>query len=113
MPSIGAYDHVAALEAPGAPVPDGHGGFTEAWTPLDPATWFCAIEPATQRSLEELGAGTAVLSQATHIVRGWYHPGLTTQARLKVDGRILNVIYVTNRGERGIESQLVCAEVVI
>lgn len=112
MASIGAYDQLVTLEAPaGLPTPDGRGGYTVDWQPLEPAAWYCAIEPATQRSLEELGAGT-VLAQATHIVRGWYHPGLTTQARLLLNGRILNVVYVTNRNERGIESQLVCAEVV-
>jgi head-tail adaptor len=110
--SIGDYRNYVLLDGPGDPptVPDGFGGYTENWTPLDPPDWYCAIEPASARSLEDLGAGT-VLSQASHIVKGRYHAGITTATRIHHDGRILNVVYVTNRDERRIESDLVCAEV--
>jgi SPP1 family predicted phage head-tail adaptor len=111
MPAIGTFRHVVTLDAPGDPVPDPDGGYTEAYAPLTPPTWDCAIEQASTRSLESLGAGS-VIAQATHLVRGPYHAGITTQTRITFQGRILNVLYVANRDERGIETDLVCAEVV-
>lgn len=108
---IGQYRHVVALDAPGTPIPDGDGGYTEGWSPLDPPVWDCAITAATARDLETLGAGT-VLAQASHVVRGRYHGGITTETRLTFEGRTLNVIYVANRDERSIETHLICAEVV-
>jgi head-tail adaptor len=108
---VGRYRHVVRLESPGDPVPDGDGGYTESWAPLNPATWACMIRPANARDLETIGAGT-VLSQATHVVEGRYHAGITTETRLIRDGRVLNVIYVGNRAERGITTDLICAEVI-
>jgi head-tail adaptor len=109
MSTLGGRRHLVTVEAPSAPVPDGYGGYTETWQPLDPPTWDCSIEPATARTLEELGAGT-VISQASHIVKGNYHAGLTTKARIVFEGRILNIVKVTNPEERDRESHLVCAE---
>jgi len=111
MPAIGQYRHLVSLDAPGDPVPDPDGGFTESYAPLDPATWDCAIQQASVRSLESIGAGS-VVAQATHLVRGRYHPGITTQTRITFHGRVLNVLYVANRDERNLETDCVCAEVV-
>ena len=110
MPAVGQYRHLVTLENPGNPVPDGDGGYTEAWTPLDPASWDCAIQAATARALENLAAGT-VIAQASHIVTGRYHPGITIETRLTFNGRRMNVIYVANRDERGIDTVLLCSEV--
>lgn len=108
---IGSYRHRVTVEGPGDPVPDGDGGYTEGYGPLDPGTWDCSIAPATTKDLEQVAGGT-VISQATHIVKGRYHRGLTTRARLVFKGRVLNVVHVANREERDIESILICAEVV-
>jgi head-tail adaptor len=109
--AIGSFRHRVSLAAPGPPIPDGDGGYTEGWAPLDPATWDCSIAPATARDLETIGGGT-VLAQATHTVRGRFHPGITTETRLTFDGRTLNVVALANRDERRIELDLICAEVI-
>ena len=111
MAATGQYRHLVTLEEPGPVVPDADGGYTEGTQELDPAVWACSIQPATAKDLEAIGAGT-VLAQATHIVKGRYHPGITTQAWLSFKGRRLNVVFVANRDERSIESTLACSEVV-
>jgi head-tail adaptor len=112
MTAIGQYRHVVTLEEPSTFVLDGQGGWTDTWTALDPATWDCSIQAASTRDLESIGAGT-VIAQATHLVKGRYHAGITTQTRLTFNGRTLNVVYLTNRDERDLETILVCAEVVV
>jgi head-tail adaptor len=111
MPALGQYRHRVALAAPGEPVPDPDGGYAETFTPLDPPEWDCSIQQASARTLEALGAGSLV-AQATHLVRGRYHPGITTQTRITFGARALNVLYVANRDERNIETDLVCSELV-
>lgn len=111
MPAIGEYRNVVTLANPGDPIPDPDGGWIASWAPLDPPDWDCSIQPATVRALESITAGT-VLAQATHIIRGRHHPGITTETRVTFEGRTLNVVYVTNRDERDLETDLVCAEVV-
>lgn len=108
---IGARRHLVTLENPGTPVPDGDGGFTQPWVALNPPTLWVSIEPATAKDLERVAAGT-VLSTASHIVKGLYHPGVTTQTRLLFNGRIFNVTGVSNTEERNIELVLMCVEVV-
>ena len=111
MAAIGTHRHRVTLDEPGDPIPDGDGGYTETYTPLDPAAWDCSIEQAAARTLENIGAGSLV-AQATHVVRGRYHAGITTRTRVTFHGRILNVLYTANVDERDIETALVCAEVV-
>jgi head-tail adaptor len=112
MSAIGQARHVVTLENPGDPAPDGDGGYTETFAPLDPASWDCAITPASQRlrTLETLASAT-VLAQATHVLTGRYHPGITIETRLTFNGRRFNVINVANVEERGIETQLLAVEV--
>ena len=119
--AIGQYRHRVTLEAPGDPVPDGEGGWTEGWAPLTPATWDCSIQAASQRDLESIGAGT-VLAQATHLLKGRFHQGITTETRIHWDeydetgaliaAHVMNVIYAVNRDLRRIEHDLIAAEVV-
>jgi len=109
--AIGEFRHRVTLGNPGDPVPDPDGGFADTFTPLVPAEWDCSIEQANARDLESIGAGS-VLAQATHLVRGRYHPGITTQTRVTFRNRVLTVLYVANKEERDIETDLVCAEVV-
>lgn len=111
MPRLGEYRHRVNLDAPGPPIPDDDGGYTQGWAPLDPPTWDCSIVPATARELETVAAGT-VIAQASHVIRGRFHPGITTESRLTFEGRVFNVVSVVNRDERDIETDLVCIEVV-
>lgn len=111
MPAVGRYRHRVTLAVPGDPVPDGEGGWTDTEIPLDPAVWDCSIAPATARTLETIGAG-AILATATHVIKGRYHPGITTQTRVTFRDRVLSVLFVANRDERDMETDLVCAEVV-
>jgi len=111
MLQLGTYRHRVTVETPHAVTPDGHGGYTETWAPADPPLWDCALLPATARALERLAAGTS-LAAATHIVRGRYHPQLSTSSRLRLDdGRILLLMSVSNREERDRETIAVAAEV--
>lgn len=106
----GERRHVVQLDNAGDPVPDGEGGFTEGWQPLDPATWYCAIQPAAQADLERVTSST-VAATATHIVSGDYHPGITKDTRLtREDGRRYFVQSLRNLDERNITLELVCTE---
>ena len=78
---LGALRQAVTLSQPGAPVPDGDGGFTQPYVPLDPPLWWCAIKAVTPRPSESTIGGT-VTAHATHIVNGRYHPGITSQTRL-------------------------------
>jgi head-tail adaptor len=118
MKSINLKASRVSLQNPGPAVPDGDGGFTETWTPLDPPTVQAHVTPAATRSLEYL-ANSTVLAQATHLVTIWYHPQVTTQTQIVIDPtpmvprtRTLNVLYVGDQNERHIELDLVCAEIV-
>lgn len=108
---IGAYRHRVTLDEPGPPISDPDGGWIATWTPLDPPTWNCSITQPAARTLESLGAGS-VEAQATHMLVGRYHPGITTQTRVTFEGRTFNVLYVANKDERDVESDVVCSEVV-
>lgn len=79
---IGALRQMGTLSEPdGPPVPDGDGGYTQPYKALDPAQWRFAIEPATVRSMERHFAGT-ITAQASSILKGRFHPGVTTQTRI-------------------------------
>lgn len=108
---IGNFRHRVRLESPGDPVPDGKGGYIETWAPLDPAEWFCSIQAAAPQVIERLTAGP-IQATATHLVRGRYHPGMTTETRILFEGRTLQVQSVTDIEERHIELVIICAEVI-
>ena len=99
LQSGGAPTNVSGDYVPGTP------------TPLDPATWWCSIKPATQRDLERVTAGTA-LTVASHIVEGDYHPQITTSTQILFKGRTLYVNGVVNPEERNITTIALCSEVV-
>jgi head-tail adaptor len=100
------------LQNPSAPIPDGHGGYTQAWVDLVPFALFVKIEPATALALERVKSVGTVVAQATHLVTGPYHPQATTQTRLLFNGRALTVVGLVSRDERNVESVMICAEVV-
>jgi Phage head-tail joining protein len=122
MDAIGTRRHLVTVEDPGTPVKDNDGGYTVAWTPLIPSTWAVSMTPATARDLERITVGT-VLSTATHIVKGRYHPQITVKTRLtkgprKTDGtlatgsREFSVTGVLNTEEKNIETVALCVEIV-
>ncbi len=109
--SIGSRKHLVMLQNPGPAVPDGDGSYTQTWTDLTPPTLYVSIDPATARDLERVAAGT-VIASATQIVKGPYHPQVTTQTRIIFNSRRLNVTAVRNPDERNVTLELVCVEVV-
>jgi head-tail adaptor len=104
--SIGQMRQLATFETPGDPVPDGEGGYTQTWTPLDPPTWYVRVRPATVRDAEKVTAGT-VITHVSHIVNGRWHPGVTTRARMTCKGHVYQVTSVVNIEERDREMELV------
>lgn len=107
----GPRDHLVTLENPAAPVVDGDGGYTEAWASLSPPQMWMSIENATQRSLERLVANT-VQAQASHVLKGRYHGGVTTETRITSGTRVFSVTGVQNVNEGDVELVLLCQEVV-
>ena len=107
----GEYRHTVLFQNPGPPVPDGDGGFTQSWIDLVPPTWRVSIKPATARDLERV-AGGSVISSASHIVRGDFHPDVTTLTRIVFDGRVLAITGKQNLDERDVTMELVAVEVV-
>jgi len=113
---ISARPHRVLLDEPGATIPDGDGGWTQGWDPLDPPALWAAVEQATKYTLERLASG-AVLSTATHIVTLPFHPGVTTQTRVRwTDPRlrdhVANVVGVIDHDGRCAELVLGVVEVV-
>lgn len=100
---------MVTVQNPSANVPDTDGGYTEGWGDAVPPTLNVSITPATAADLERTTAGT-VAATATHIVRGRWHPEITTASRLLFKGRALNVIFVGNPDERDTEVVMICAE---
>lgn len=107
--SISDRPHRITLQNPGPPVEDVEGGYTQTWTDLDPPAVQASIEPASAEDLETVAAGT-VISQASHVIRFPYHPGVTTDTRIGFNGRTFSVIGVQNREERNVETVTLCSE---
>ena len=102
------------LSSPGAPVPDGDGGYTQTETPLDPPALFAHVRPASARDMEQI-AGATTLPTATHLVSVPYHAGITTETVIRLEAhpkpaRVLKVVYVGNPDERDATLELICAE---
>jgi len=104
----GERRHWAEVWTPaGAPVHDGDGSYTTAWTRgLD---WAVQVRPASQQELARLGTS---IGSATHLVTGRFHDGVTLAARLVLRGRTFEVTSVLVPDELDIETVAVCAELV-
>jgi hypothetical protein len=114
--SIGTLRQVVTLSNPGPPVSDGDGGFTQTYTPLDPATWRCALEKASVRNAERHFAAT-ITSHATYVMTGRFHPGISTQTRMVWTDRsgavhTGNVLDVSDTEGAGVQTIALVAEVV-
>lgn len=106
---IGVYRHRIGLSNPGAAIPDGYGGYTEGWTPLDPPQVDASIQSASATDLERLTGGT-VLTTATHLVRTRFHPQITTATRITFGARTFDVQSAQNVDERDVALLLICVE---
>jgi len=87
--AIGAFRHRVTLIDPGAV--------------LNPAAWDCSVQGT---------GGQVVDGQAAFLIRGRYHPGITLETQVIMDGRKLQVQSITDVDERHIELELLCVEVV-
>ena len=105
---LGARRHIVDLAAP-ATVLDPDGGFHETWAPLTPARWACRMRPAGPADQERTRAGT-VTGTATHVMEGWFHPGITLTTRITLGPRIFAVVYIGNVDERSVVMELLTAE---
>lgn len=106
---IGDQRHLVTFQDPGPPIPDGAGGYTQSWSDLSPATWYVAIAPASAADLERVAAGT-VITQASHVIHGRYHPGVSTKSRMLFSGRTFAITGTRNVGERSIQMELTAIE---
>jgi head-tail adaptor len=107
---IGNRRHRVFFQNPGEPTPDGRGGYVEAWDDISPDLgWFVAIEPAGARDLERIAPGT-VITAATYVIRGRFHPGLSAKSRMWHDGRVFAITGVRTIEEREIEMELAAVE---
>lgn len=114
--AIGTYRQVATLSAPGAASPDGDGGYVQTYAALSPPTWRCAIEKASVSRGERNFAST-VIAQASHILTGRFHEGITTQTRIVWVDRAgathtANVLDVADPEGAGVLSIVLASEVV-
>ena len=110
MSTTGQRIHRVRFEDPGVPIPDGDGGYTQAWTVIQPEFWKVAIRPATARDVQQ-STGEAVTAAASHVATGAWRP-LTTKARMVrvKDGRIFQINGVNNDDELDVSMTLFCTE---
>jgi head-tail adaptor len=112
MAELGTYIHRVLLQRPGPVVPDGDGGSVPSWIDLVPPTWKVSITPASAGDLERVAPGT-VMSSASYVVRGYFHPGVTTQCRLLLNGRILAITGVVSPDLRDVDMECGAVELVL
>ena len=89
--------HVVTVQNPGP---------NQTWTDLDPATWHVSLSQLTGDDIGvfvEPAAGTPI-SSATYLVRGDFHPGVTTQTRLLFGTQAFAITSVDNVEMRGVET---------
>jgi head-tail adaptor len=113
--NIGKCRQVVTLSTPGVPVSDGDGGYTQTQVPLDPEEWRCAIESASAASAERSFSAT-VIAQASHVLTGRFHSGITTSTRMVWTDRaglshLANVIGVEDVEGAGVVTMVLVSEV--
>ena len=107
---IGDFRHVVTFQDPSAAVPDGAGGYTQTWADLQPAQWFVQVQQAPIGDLERTAAGGSVITTASHVVRGRYHPGVSTKTRMLFNGKTYSITGTRTPDERGILMELAAVE---
>lgn len=114
--TIGRLRQVAQIWNPGAPQADGEGDFSQVYTAADPAEWRCAIEAASVKATERHFPGT-VLTQASHVLTGRFHAGISTFSRIVWVDRAgethtANVLDVDDTEGAGVETVVLVSELV-
>jgi len=92
----GDWRHVVTFQNPG---PAG------TWIDLDPAAWCVSLSQTTGDDIGvfiEPVAGTPI-SSATYLVRGDFHPGVTTKTRMILGSQTFAITSVENVEMRGVE----------
>lgn len=107
---VSSREHRLTLDAPGAPVADGQGGYIETFTPLTPAELWGSVEPMSAADLERV-SGSTVEATATHLIIVPFHPQVTVQTRVTYHGRTFLVQGIRNVFERNQTLELTCEEV--
>lgn len=110
--AAGLRRHYVTFANPDDPAsPDGDGGYTQTFTALDPPGAYVQIDAATARDQARAIAGT-IASTASHVLRGPFHPQVTTLTRITFGSRTFQVLGKENSEERDLDMVLLCAEVV-
>ena len=114
---IGNLRQTATLANPGTPTADGDGGFTQTYAPLNPATWRCEVIKAGSGRTSERHFSDTVLSHASYIFSGRFHPGITTTTQITWTDRsgavhVGNVLDVDDTEGAGVETVIAVSEVV-
>ena len=94
----GDYRHLVTFQNPGPTEP-------VTWIDLDPPTWFVTLSQVTGDDIGvfiEPAAGTPI-SSATYLVRGDFHPGITTKTRMLLGSQTFAITSVDNIDMRSIE----------
>ena len=107
---IGDYRHVVTFQDPGPKVADGAGGYTQTWDPIAPGTWRVQIAPLPIVDQERISGGGSVVTTATHVVRGRYHPGVSTKTRMLFNGKTYSITGKTSKDARGVLMELAAVE---
>lgn len=112
---LGTLRHEAHVFGPGTVVPDGDGGYTSVPVALSPPVWRCAIEKASARAAERRFAAT-VIAQASHILAGRYHSGITVKSTLTWVDRAgvthtASVLDVDDTESAGVETVILVSEI--
>jgi len=92
----GDWRHVVTFQNPG---PAG------TWIDLDPAVWMVSLAQTTGDDIGvfiEPSAGTPI-SSASYLVRGDFHPGVTTKTRMLLGSQTFAITSVENVEMRGVE----------
>lgn len=113
--NAGAYRQIGSVYGTGTTSPDGDGGYIPRLEPLSPPEWRFAIEKATV-SAGERHFGATVIAQATHILTGRFHAGITTKTQIVWVDRAgvshsVNVIDVEDPEGAGVLTVVAAAEV--
>jgi SPP1 family predicted phage head-tail adaptor len=84
-----------------------HGGITPSWTTIKRRRFQFVDSRGREFQLAK-----ATNADMTHLLKGRYWQGLTTENRFLFNGRVLEIDSVVNTNERDVEYLVQCREVV-